>query len=310
MRSAENNSGSKDYGPYEFALGDELRGERATLGKTLLDVQRDLRIKAAYIAAIEDAQTDAFPNPSFVAGYVRSYARYLGLDPNEVFHRFCEESGFVGAAKASAGSRPAKGVAAVPGAGGFRPDFPMAKVSGGMPAIPLPAVGSLLVLLLLVAGLGYGGWTVLENIQRVQFAPVDDLPLAVAEVETLEEPQVAVLDEPALTELSSPVAATDLADLYRQQELEVPILVPRDGPIAALDPDRIGLLAGHRGVPETTPATAAARPRGPLEAADSAGAAEEAASPAVAAPEAQSVVVVTERAAWVRVYLGNGTIIF
>ena len=39
------------------------------------------------------------------------------------------------------------------------------------------------------------------------------------------------------------MAATALADLYRQQELEVPILVPRDGPIAALDPDKTGLLA-------------------------------------------------------------------
>ena len=73
-----------------------LRGERATLGKTLLDIQRDLRIKAAYIAAIEDAKPEVFPNPSFIAGYVRSYARYLSLDPDEVFRRFCQESGFVG----------------------------------------------------------------------------------------------------------------------------------------------------------------------------------------------------------------------
>ena len=49
--------------------------------------------------------------------------------------------------------------------------------------MPLPAIGSLLVLVALVAGLGYGAWTVLLNIQRVQFAPVDDLPLAVAEVD-------------------------------------------------------------------------------------------------------------------------------
>ena len=84
MNSSEHNQKAKSYGPYEFALGDELRGERATLGKTLLDVQRDLRIRAAYIAAIEDAKPEVFPNPSFIAGYVRSYARYLGLDPDEV----------------------------------------------------------------------------------------------------------------------------------------------------------------------------------------------------------------------------------
>ena len=55
-----------------------------------------------------------------------------------------------------------------------------------------------------------------------------------------------------MTELASPVAATALADLYRQQELEVPILVPRDGPIAALDPDT------HRAPGAVAPSTATA----------------------------------------------------
>jgi hypothetical protein len=59
-----------------------MRGERATLGKSLLDVQRELKIKATYIAAIENADVSAFETPGFVAGYVRSYARYLGMDPD------------------------------------------------------------------------------------------------------------------------------------------------------------------------------------------------------------------------------------
>ena len=121
--------------------------------------------------------------------------------------------------------------------GGFRPDFPLTRTAaGGLPEVPLSAIGSVLVLVGLLGGLGYGGWTVLQNIQRVQFAPVEELPLAVAEVDPLDPPEAPALEEPALTELASPVAATALADLYRQQELEVPILVPRDGPIAALDP--------------------------------------------------------------------------
>ena len=114
MGNVVHNPGARGYGPYEFALGDELRGERATLGKTLLDIQRDLRIKAAYIAAIEDAKPEVFPNPSFIAGYVRSYARYLGLDPDEVFQRFCQESGFAGSAgrRRRGARRPARGGAA------------------------------------------------------------------------------------------------------------------------------------------------------------------------------------------------------
>ncbi len=61
-----------------------MRGERATMGKSLLDVQRELRIKAAYIAAIENRDPSAFDTPGFIAGYVRSYARYLGMDPDEL----------------------------------------------------------------------------------------------------------------------------------------------------------------------------------------------------------------------------------
>jgi hypothetical protein len=54
MSDSGHSQKANQYGPYEFRLGDELRGERATLGKSLLDIQRDLRIKAAYIAAIDN----------------------------------------------------------------------------------------------------------------------------------------------------------------------------------------------------------------------------------------------------------------
>ena len=70
----------KGFDDFDLRLGDIMRGERATMGKSLLDVQRELKIKATYIAAIENADPTAFESPGFIAGYVRSYARYLGLD--------------------------------------------------------------------------------------------------------------------------------------------------------------------------------------------------------------------------------------
>ena len=82
------------FDSYTLLLGEELRGERATLGKSLLQVQKDLKVKAAYISAIENCDIDAFPNKGFIAGYVRSYARYLNLNAEEVYERFCAESGF------------------------------------------------------------------------------------------------------------------------------------------------------------------------------------------------------------------------
>ena len=81
------------FDSYTLLLG-ESEGERATLGKSLLQVQKDLKIKAAYISAIENCDIDAFPNKGFIAGYVRSYARYLNLNVEETYERFCAESGF------------------------------------------------------------------------------------------------------------------------------------------------------------------------------------------------------------------------
>jgi cytoskeletal protein RodZ len=307
MGNAADASGARTYGPYDYSLGDELRGERATLGKTLLDVQRDLRIKAAYIAAIEDARPDVFPNQSFIPGYVRSYARHLGLDPDEVFHRFCTESGFRPGAVASGGKPGGAKAASGTLPGGFKPDFPAARRSpgAGRQPVPIGAIGSLVVLVALLSGLGYGGWMVLQNVQRVQFAPVEEVPVAVAEIETLPAPDATALQEPELTELASPVAATALAELYRQQELEVPLLVPRDGPIAGLDPEKIGVLASRVRDPDV-PQGHEEVPAALINAAVQSvvdGAAPEAALP-------EPLVVVAERAAWIRVYFETGTVIF
>jgi cytoskeletal protein RodZ len=312
MTAAGDSGGTTVKGPFEFRIGDELRGERATLGRSLLDVQRDLRIKAAYIAAIENAEPEVFPNPSFIPGYVRSYARYLGLDPDEVYGRFCAESGFSVAASASLTKAKPERETRARGAGTFRPDFPMAaKPAALLSQLPLPAIGSLIVLFGLAGGLGYGGWAVLQGIQRVEFAPVEEIPLALGEVETMTAPAGPSPVEAGLDELASPVAATALADLYRRQELEVPILVPRDGPIAALDPSKVGLLAAAE-----PPAAPASSPGGPVSLASAPGAVLAETDPTAVEPqitaavERPGVVVVAERAAWIRVYLADNTVLF
>ena len=50
----------KGFDDYDFRLGDILRGERATLGKSLLDVEKELKIKANYVAAIENCDPTVF----------------------------------------------------------------------------------------------------------------------------------------------------------------------------------------------------------------------------------------------------------
>lgn len=181
------------FDDFTVNLGDLMRGERATLGKSLLDVQRELRIRASYIAAIENCDPSAFETPGFIAGYVRSYARYLGMDPEEAFNAFCRESGFIVAHGMSeqastirkTNSADTKHVARDPLA---QPNLPFAPArESWLSRIEPGAVGSSLVLLALISGLGYGGWSVLQEVQRVQVAPVDQTPAVLSELDPLDE---------------------------------------------------------------------------------------------------------------------------
>jgi hypothetical protein len=234
----------RGFDDYELRLGDIMRGERATMGKSLLDVQRELRIKATYISAIENADPSAFETPGFVAGYVRSYARYLGLEPDWAFRTFCEEGRFdlgTSMGTGAKGARPADARGS-----GLRDPFTEPTVSfipkgeARLSRLEPAAIGSLAVLLALTGALGYGGWSVLREVQRVQLTPVDQVPGVLAEISPLAEPSAVFA--PAETAAVAP--SPEIFDrLYRPQTLDAPVLVPRDGPIATLDPASVGVLA-------------------------------------------------------------------
>ncbi len=238
----------KGFDAFELRLGDLMRGERATMGKSLLDVQRELKIKAAYIAAIENADPTAFDTPGFIAGYVRSYARYLNMDPDWAFDVFCRESGFTtshGMSAAASSIKPTREERMLRQAG---KDIFASPATPFIPAgealfsgVEPRAVGSVMMLLVLIGGLGYGGWTVLQEVQKVQFAPVEQTPNVVTDVDRLAGATLAPTEqEPQGYAAPNPDA---LARLYRPQALEVPVLVARDGPISTIDPDRTGTLA-------------------------------------------------------------------
>lgn len=72
-------------------LGDWLRARREERGYDLDRVERDTRIGQGYIKAIEDEQYELLPAPVYARGFVRSYARYLGLDQEEALGRMPAE---------------------------------------------------------------------------------------------------------------------------------------------------------------------------------------------------------------------------
>jgi uncharacterized protein DUF4115/helix-turn-helix protein len=240
----------KGFDAFEMRLGDVMRGERATIGKSLLDVQRDLKIKATYIAAIENSDPGAFETPGFIAGYVRSYARYLNMDAEWVFDTFCEESGFVvahGMSPAASVARqqrsavvPSKGLEAL----GDPNALFVPQAQGLLSRIEPGALGSSLVLLALIGAIGYGGWSVLQEIQKVELAPVEQAPGLIADVAGISGNLVTLAAAPDV--ISRPNADA-LDRLYRPQALDVPVLIARDGPISAILPEDLGAFAGSFG---------------------------------------------------------------
>ncbi|ARU00512.1 helix-turn-helix domain-containing protein [Yoonia vestfoldensis] len=299
---------TKGFDDYDLRLGDIMRGERATLGKSLLDIQRELKIKAAYIAAIENADPSAFDTPGFIAGYVRSYARYLGMDPDEAFASFCKESGFVTAHGMSEQASSLKNRVADTSRAPAGKDIFLSSRTPFIPAreslfaqMELRAIGSFVVLATLIAGLGYGGWTVLQEVQRVQFAPVEQAPVVVSDLDPLAggANRVTMGDALANVTLPSPDA---LDRLYRPQALDVPVMVARDTPIATLTPRMIGALVPEPQAPDSA-----------FVLADMAGDLPEALptpSIQVVEPPVPQVQLVAARPAWVRVQAADGVVLF
>lgn len=276
------------------------------MGKSLLDVQRELRIKAAYIAAIENSDLTVFPNHGFVAGYVRSYARYLGLEPELVFERFCHESGFKGI-NAEMLAKPARGAAVYRPAQNASNDplgrvrhVPGAKTGFDIGA-SLSGLGSLAVLFAVITGIGYGGYAVLQELQRVEIAPIAQTPL----VEDRSAQGFASAGSIVGSQEEMPFAqrANALEALYAPRPAEpMPLIAPRDGPIGTIDPESVGTFVRVTNIapaPEQTDRTD-----------DTLAMIEEEPiiSPVPEGPQLVSVVA-TDRA-WIRITLADGTSVF
>jgi len=157
---------------------------------------------------------------------------------------------------------------------------------------------------------------------------VEQPPTVVAEVDPLAGGAEPAADDQQFASIMVP-SAEDLDRLYRPEALDVPVLVPRDGPIASLDPASVGTLAPS--VPEDEPQVtvtiaAADLPYGPppppAGATASVTGVEEALAgilgPMPADPNAVQVTtgpapkveLVAARDAWVRVNAPDGSVIF
>lgn len=77
------------------SVGTALRKAREKRGLSLPQVSRDLCLKEDVLRALESRQYSALPKVPYCFGFVRTYARHLGLEPEEMVRRFKGEIGDV-----------------------------------------------------------------------------------------------------------------------------------------------------------------------------------------------------------------------
>ena len=287
----------KGYDSYTVTLGDKLRGERATLGKTLEDVERETRLRIEFLLGIENADISAFPAPSFIAGYVRSYASHLNMDPEECFIQFCKESGFIGLQSQINGTKKNKVVKATKHLDDpiLNPQIPKNKIQNGkFNNFSISGLFSLTALLLLIFGLGYGGVTVLNEVQKVNLSPLNQLPSIKTNTSTLSNENSFF--EKINTNNLNIASNADLENLYRPTELILPLLTPRDGPISAIDPSSSGVYAQEdKSLIDLKIETSTFKITQ---------------APQVTEKEPKAIYVIAQKPAWVRIFEPNGNILF
>jgi transcriptional regulator with XRE-family HTH domain len=70
------------------SFGDELRREREIRGISLKEIADATKISRRFLEAIERNDHKTLPAPVFTRGFVREYARYVGLNAEEMVNRY------------------------------------------------------------------------------------------------------------------------------------------------------------------------------------------------------------------------------
>jgi len=71
--------------------GQRLNEQRIIKGLTIEEVSKETKIKGSYLSAIEKGEYQKLPASTYIQGFVRNYAKYLGLPEKEILALFRRE---------------------------------------------------------------------------------------------------------------------------------------------------------------------------------------------------------------------------
>jgi cytoskeletal protein RodZ len=72
-------------------VGQALKAMREARGMSLDQLSERTRVRASFLAALEDMRLDELPSRPFVVGYIRAYAQAVGADADAAAERFKTE---------------------------------------------------------------------------------------------------------------------------------------------------------------------------------------------------------------------------
>ena len=71
-----------------LTFGEELRRERLIREVSLEEISAATKISVRLLTALEKSDLSRLPAPVFTRGFIRSYSRHLGLDPDEMVNAY------------------------------------------------------------------------------------------------------------------------------------------------------------------------------------------------------------------------------
>ena len=71
-------------------IGEKLRDAREEIGISIDEAAEDLKLRPSQIENIEDGNTEAFQDVFYLKYFIRDYAKYLGLNKEELIDDFNE----------------------------------------------------------------------------------------------------------------------------------------------------------------------------------------------------------------------------
>ncbi len=72
-------------------VGQDLKTARVRKGEDLAAIAKVLRIRKDQLQALEESNFDQLPGRTYTIGFVRAYAQYLDMDPDELVERLKAE---------------------------------------------------------------------------------------------------------------------------------------------------------------------------------------------------------------------------